>query len=188
MWNSLYGRVSGYGDGCLYIQAGALEWSLRVSERTLSDLSVHETEIKVYLHLLHKQDELGLFGFATPDERRLFLQLLKVSGVGAKQALRILSTLSPDELVKILDAGDTNALKRIPGLGTTTAGKIILSLRGKVAVDTPRTGLKEELIDSLIKMGFDRRQVEGVVASVAAEMAGATEEDQFRAALARLNK
>jgi len=83
-------------------------------------------------HLQIKDDGHSLFGFATESQRRLFQQLLKISGIGAKLALTILSGASPDELARYVTESDSAALTRLPGIGKKTAERIIIELRDKL--------------------------------------------------------
>ena len=191
MWNSLTGIVNGKEDSILFIQTGPLEWAVRMPSSSLFKLPGRGQEVKIFLHLHHKEDDMTIFGFVAPEERDIFLQLLKVPGIGPKQALRILSGIAPAALVKILDDGDVEALKRIPGLGKATAGKIILALRGKLTLseDSPGdVGAHGELVESLVNMGFEKKAVKKAVADAAAEQPGATEENLFRQALAVLSR
>jgi len=108
---------------------------------------------------------MKLFGFASVTERSLFLDLLKVSGVGPKLALKALSGMRHQEFAGALEAGDAARLSKVPGVGLKTAQKIILALQGKLILEEGATGASAtgELIASLAEMGFDRRQVEKVI-------------------------
>ena len=93
--------------------------------------------------------------------------------------------------MKVLDDGDVDTLKKVPGLGKATAGKIILTLRGKLTLDeraSEEVGVHGELADSLVNMGFDKKAVNKAVANVAAKNPGATEEELFRQALVALSQ
>jgi Holliday junction DNA helicase RuvA len=192
MWNSITGVVNRKDEEFLYLQAGPLEWAVRMSASSLFKVPSRGGETRVYLHLHHRQDDMQLFGFADTEEREVFLQLIKVSGIGPKQALRILSGITPPVLAEILDNGDVDALKRVPGLGKATAGKIILALRGKVTwteekEDGP-AGNHGEIVDSLVNMGFDKKGARTAVEQAAKENPGAGEEILFRDALLRLSQ
>ncbi len=192
MWNSITGVVNRKDEEFLYLQAGPLEWAVRMSASSLFKVPSRGTETRVLLHLHHRQDDMQLFGFADKEEREVFLQLIKVSGIGPKQALRILSGITPLVLAEILDNGDVDALKRVPGLGKATAGKIILALRGKVTwtedkEDGP-SGNHSEIVDSLVNMGFDKKGARTAVEQAVKDNPGAGEEVLFRHALLRLSQ
>jgi len=105
-----------------------------------------------------------LFGFSTKEERLLFLDLIKVNGVGPKAAQKILSGINPKDFITCLENEDVTRLSKIPGLGLKTAQKIILALKGKLKivenVITPSDtqDLSSEILDSLVAMGFDKKK------------------------------
>lgn len=106
-----------------------------------------------------------LFGFYDEDERFCFEQLQTVPGIGAKQAQKILSGITVQNLVKLLDAQDVKALSKVSGIGPKTAQKLVLQLRNVLVLDDEEeTGAAEDkgyrdLIDSFVQMGFDRKLV-----------------------------
>lgn len=103
-----------------------------------------------------------MFGFSSVDERRLFLALLTVNGVGPSLARKILSGTTPDRFLAALDAEDLSTLGSIPGLGKKTAQKIVLQLRGKLIDDSEESASggsieARDVIEALTAMGFDSR-------------------------------
>lgn len=115
-----------------------------------------------------------LFGFETREEKALFRKLLKVSGVGGKTALAMLS-MGTNLLIKAIDEGDEKFLSSLPGIGKKMALKIIVELKHKVSIDditeqSPQVPLKKpgnvEITDSLLSMGYDRKSVERVVETI----------------------
>src|SRR5574344_1092665 len=109
MFNSLTGIVSGKFTNTVYIENNGIEWDIYVSSATLDSLPVVGSEAKVYTWMYVREDALKLYGFATVKERNLFLDLLKVDGVGAKGAMKILSNINADLLIAALDDGNTGA-------------------------------------------------------------------------------
>ncbi|MFW6292397.1 MAG: Holliday junction branch migration protein RuvA, partial [Spirochaetota bacterium] len=134
MFNSLRGTISGRGPNSLYVTTAGVEWELDVSGFTLRSLATHGSadEVRVFTYLYHREDQMRLYGFASPDERRVFLELTRVSGIGPRAALKMLSGTSPNEIIRMLEAEDVDGLVRLPGLGRKTAQKVILTLRGKL--------------------------------------------------------
>ena len=171
MWNSLTGELTRKNLESIFLLVGDMEWDIAVPRSTLDTLPSVGNRIKVYTWLQHTEDTMKLFGFAQVQERALFLDLLKVSGVGPKLALKCLSGLAPQQFAAALEAGDATLLSKVPGVGLKTAQKMILALKGKLLLDdSPVSGGPEaELISSLAEMGFDRKAVERVVTSVNAE-------------------
>jgi len=111
-----------------------------------------------------------LYGFSDTEERRLFLELIKISGIGPKQGLKILSTVSAEQFTAFLDSEDAAALSRIPGIGEKTAKKIMLNLRDKlVAKLDASVSSYGDLITALCSMGFEKRKVEAALRIVTAD-------------------
>jgi Holliday junction DNA helicase RuvA len=138
---------------------------------------------------------MKLFGFPTERERTLFLDLIKVEGIGPKQSLKILSGISPQDLSLALETGNLAALQRVSGVGPKLAQKMVLALKGKL-VDMDQSAKQAttaspwgDLISALVDMGFDRRSVESVVGSRAAEVGQGPESEKelFRLALLELS-
>jgi len=156
MFNSLSGKVTGRGPGLLFLSTAGVEWELEVSGYALRELA-HADTARVFTYLHHREDQMRLYGFVNPDERRVFLELTRVSGVGPRAAMKILSAASPDRLLTLLETEDVDGLVMLPGLGQKTAQKIILTLRGRlVSGDGAAGGAHGELVEGLVEMGFDR--------------------------------
>ncbi len=196
MINSLKGTITHKGANEVFIETREIEWRLSVSERTARDLPAVGNEVRVYTYLHHREDQMVLFGFAHVEERFLFHDLLRVSGIGPKQAVRILSGMSVDQFIKNLDSDDVDALTRIPGLGTKTAQKIILTLRGRLTAQQSEDGTEKpfaDIVTALADMGFDRQSAAGAVAECAAEISGQFEDEEsqekeiFRRAIVALS-
>ena len=170
MFNSLNGIITYKGDQTLFLDLNGLEWSIIMPNMSIMKLPPKGEKARVFTYLQHSQDSMQLFGFATERERSLFLDLLKVGGVGPKQAVKILSGVEIDNFVKQLDDGDIDALTRLPGLGKKTAQKIILALRGKLSFEeaAEEKNSDNELVNALVEMGFDRKASESAVKKASA--------------------
>ena len=112
-------------------------YRLAVSSETLRRVPAAGNEVALHAHLIVRDDALTLYGFATEDERELFLMLLSVQSVGPKVALAVLSGGSPAELLAALAAGDSARFQAVPGIGKRTAERIIVELREKVSATMP---------------------------------------------------
>jgi len=178
MFNSLTGTITRCRDGLLRLQTGGVEWELEISAATEAALQSGggdgggggDGETRVFVSLYHREDAMRLYGFATPEERELYHQLLKVTGIGPRQALRILSAASTEDLVQAIEAADAESLARLPGLGKKTAGKIIVALQGVVRLAESAgsaggapAGDGSDLVDALVGMGFERKQSEKAI-------------------------
>lgn len=191
MFNSLSGPLTGRGPGLLYLSTGGVEWEMEVSGFTLRDLA-HETDARVFTYLYHREDQMRLYGFSGETERRVFLELLKVSGIGPRAALKILSAASPAEIARLLQSEDVDGLSRLPGIGKKTAQKLILTLRGTlVTADEAVSRPQDELVDALTEMGFDRTAAAKAVTRLQADCADlppdAREKEVFRRAIVELS-
>jgi len=101
---------------------------------TFYDLPEAGREVALFTHYAQKEDSVSLYGFLREAERRLFREVQKVTGIGAKIALAVLSGVSVDDFARLLQAGDITALTRIPGIGKKTAERMVVELRDR-AVD-----------------------------------------------------
>jgi len=115
------------------VDCGGVGYRLAVSSETLRHVPAVGHEVTLHSHLVVRDDALALYGFATEEERELFLMLLGVQSVGPKVALAVLSGGPPRELLAALAAGDTARFQAVPGIGKRTAERIVVELREKVA-------------------------------------------------------
>ncbi len=124
------------------VDCGGVGYRLAVSAETLRHVPAVGKHVLLHSHLVVREDALALYGFATEDERELFLMLIAVQSVGPKVALAVLSGGAPRELLASVAAGDTARLQAAPGVGKRTAERIIVELREKVgATASAPTGL-----------------------------------------------
>ncbi len=132
MFYYLYGTVAHVAPYLAVLDCGGVGYACKTTNFTLSTLRKGE-KAKLYTHLAVKEDDVTLYGFATEEERNLFLLLLSVSGVGPKAALSILSTSSPSSLALAIITGDLKALTSAAGVGKKLAQRIVLELKDKLA-------------------------------------------------------
>jgi len=117
----------------LVIDVGGVGYELEAPMSTFYDLPDIGREVVLFTHYAQKEDSVSLYGFLREGERRLFRDVQKVTGIGAKIALAVLSGASVDEFGRLIQAGDITALTRIPGIGKKTAERMIVELRDKAA-------------------------------------------------------
>jgi Holliday junction DNA helicase RuvA len=145
------------------VETGGVGYRLAVSAETLRKVPAIGRTVTLHAHLIVRDDAFALYGFASEDERELFLALIGVQSVGPKVALAVLSGGSPRELITALASGDVARLQAVPGIGKRTAERIIVELRDKVAggaasaeeivitrADDPRRLAR----DGLVELGF----------------------------------
>lgn len=172
--------------------ASGVGYRLAVSAETLRQVPAAGESVSLLTHLVVREDALSLFGFATEEERDLFLLLIGVQGVGPKMAQAVLSGGTPRELIASVAAGDVKRLTAVPGIGKRTAERIIVELREKVSAvedvvaggageisvtrgDDPRTLAR----DGLVELGFSLEEAERLLSGTS----GATPEDLLQQAL-----
>lgn len=124
----------------LVIDVGGVGYELEAPMSTFYDLPDVGREVLLFTHYAQKEDSVSLYGFLREGERRLFRDVQKVTGIGAKIALAVLSGASVDEFARMVQAGDTAALTRIPGIGKKTAERMVVELRDRAA-DLMGTGV-----------------------------------------------
>lgn len=123
------------------VDCGGIGYRLAVSAQTLRHVPAVGGKATLHTHLAVRDDAIALYGFATEEERELFLMLLAVQSVGPKVALAVLSGGPPRELLAMLAAGDAARLQAVPGIGKRTAERIVVELREKVGATVPDTGV-----------------------------------------------
>lgn len=193
MFNSISGTLTEKRADSICIETSGIEWELSVPVRSVDDFGRIGDEARAYLWLHHYEDGMRLYGFPTEADRAVFHELMKVEGIGPKQAMRILSGIKPDSLEAALEGDDLSALQKIPGVGPKLASKMLLSLKGKIVrPDGGRTrdesrGPSEwaDVVRALADMGYDRKSAEKAVAEAALSAAAGPEREReiFRAAL-----
>ena len=195
MYEYIKGTVAEVAPAYAVIDVGGVGYYLHISLETYSAIE-HETETRLYVHYVVREDAQLLYGFSTKAERELFRLLISVSGVGGNTARMILSTYSPRELQGIITAGNAVLLKNVKGLGLKTAQKIIVEWSGKLAVlgadtaDAPLAaadgGSFDEALAALVMLGFARAPAEKVLRGVLRESPAAPVEELIRMALKKL--
>src|SRR5476651_2489889 len=133
MIGSLRGRIAAKTPPQLMIDVGGVGYELEAPMSTFFHLPAIGQEVSLLTHLVVRDDAHLLYGFGTPDERRLFRALLKVSGVGPKIALALLSGISVEAFAQCILNQDVAALIRVPGIGRKTAERLFVEMRDRVA-------------------------------------------------------
>ncbi len=139
MIGSLRGRLLAKHPPALTVDVNGVGYELEAPMSTFYDLPAAGAEIHLFTHLVVREDAHVLYGFATEAERRLFRGLLRVSGVGPKIALGLLSGISVEGFLRCVQAQDVDSLVRIPGIGRKTAERLLIEMRDRV-VNLARIG------------------------------------------------
>ncbi|MEI7475276.1 MAG: Holliday junction branch migration protein RuvA [bacterium] len=114
------------------VEANNIGYQINTNDKTIIKLGEIGQEVKLYVTLIHREDSMALWGFASRDERDLFNILLSVSGVGAKAAMLLLNGLTPSDLIGAVIRSDTKSIVKIKGIGPKIAQRIILELKDKM--------------------------------------------------------
>ena len=134
MYSYISGEVTQTSENTVVLDVGGIGYELCVSSFTQEKCQVGQ-RCRLYAYLQVKEDGLSLFGFATEEEKNMFLRLISISGIGCKVAQAILSGMDCNALAVAIFNGDTKQLTKIKGLGKKTAERIVLELKEKVVVD-----------------------------------------------------
>ncbi|RBP98066.1 Holliday junction branch migration protein RuvA [Bifidobacterium aemilianum] len=175
MIGMLMGLVESVDADTALIVTGGVGYETRMPSADLSSVRSGQ-EVKVYTYLNVSQDAVTLYGFLSTASKRMFLQLQKVSGIGPRVALSLLSTLSTERLAKAVADGDAAALAKAPGLGKKGAQKIILELKGSIDLDqiegakAASSGREDtgslQVVEGLISLGWRQADAEQAVQKV----------------------
>jgi Holliday junction DNA helicase RuvA len=130
---SVRGEVMVRRPDYVVLEAAGVGYRLAVSAETLKAVPSRGKQTTLHSHLVARDDSMALYGFASEEERDLFLHLTSVSGIGPKVAIAILSGGAPRELLRAIAAGDAKRFQAAPGVGKRTAERLIVELREKVA-------------------------------------------------------
>lgn len=188
MYNYFNGEVVEISGGSVTVDVNGVGYELAASNYTRGECVVGQNK-KLYAYLHVKEDGVTLFGFATLEEKNMFLRLISVSGIGGKVALSILSGMDSDTLAWAIFNGDTKSLTKIKGLGKKTAERLVLELREKVVVDAsaqslpvvsnldiPLTKEIQNAIALLVSLGKNQSDAEKLIEAASKLGATSTEE------------
>lgn len=160
----------------IVIDVNGVGYEVDVSMQTFYNLPVLNETVQLFTQLVVREDAHLLFGFASVAERATFRQLVKVSGIGAKTALGILSAMSAEDLARAVAEEDIKRLSSAPGIGKKTAERMILELRGKLVTDTVVDGLfapdgggadeTDDIVSTLLALGYNEREARAAVKGI----------------------
>jgi Holliday junction DNA helicase RuvA len=189
----LRGKLVAKRAPSVLVDVGGVGYEVDAPMSTFFQLPEPGVEIQLFTHLVVREDAHILFGFLSEEERALFRSLIRVTGIGAKLALGILSGVSAEEFQRCVLTEDAARLVRLPGIGKKTAERLIIELRDRLpqtssgpdlptrAVTQPPQGAADEAISALMALGFRPAEASALVQAIPA--AGKTSEDLIRAAL-----
>ena len=191
MIGHLRGRLVRKAPPALIVDVNGVGYELEAPMSTFYRLPELGSEVELHTHLVVREDAHLLYGFATEDERRLFRDLLRVTGIGPKIGLALLSGIDVDTFMRCVEAQDVAVLTRIPGIGRKTAERLLVEMRdriralGQLPSSAPRlgpgAGARAEAYAALVALGYRPVEVNRLLQSV--EQEGAGTEELIRRAL-----
>ena len=187
---SLRGRLVFKQAPAVTVECQGVGYAVDTPMSTFLELPPAGDDVFLFTHLVVREDAQMLYGFATEQERALFRLLLKVSGVGAKMGLAILSAMSVGAFSRCVEYEDSASLVKIPGVGKKTAERLIIEMRDRI--DQPQAlartapvsiaaGARSEATDALVALGYKPREVQRLIGGL--DIDGKSAEDIIRLAL-----
>ena len=191
MIGRLRGAVLELAENVALIDVGGVGYEVELTSGTAADLAARSGEAVVFTHLVGREDAQTLYGFASAAERNLFRTLIKVSGVGPKLALALLSAVSPDQLAASIANGDAAAITSVPGIGKKTAQRLVVELRDRVALSAAAAPVGQgpvgDAVLALVALGYRESAAARVIGEVGQVLGdGADVEALVKEALKRM--
>ena len=176
MISFLRGRVEDKEEDYIDLNVNSVGYRIYMSKPSIEKIE-EDKEVKILTYMRILQDDCSLFGFLNKEEKNMFELLLSVGGVGAKTAIQILGNISPSSFALAIISNDQNALKKLPGIGPKTAGRIILELKDKIKTEQANSSddvkeiknkvdISDDLIEALIVLGYKRYQINEILPKI----------------------
>jgi len=187
----LSGILSEKNPPQVLVDCNGVGYEVDVPMSTFYNLPANGEKVSLLTHFVVREDAQILFGFGTASERATFRLLIKISGVGPRMALGILSGLSADELARAVSDQDAGRLTKVPGIGKKTAERLLLELKGKFGADlgltgqTPQIDSQLEILQALLSLGYSDKEAQLALKQVSP---GSSVSDGIRLALKALSK
>jgi len=192
MIGSLRGRLTVKQAPVIIVECGGVGYEIETPMSTFLELPAVGADIFLYTHLHVREDVQALFGFATEDEKLLFRTLLRISGVGAKMGLAILSGMTVADFERCVQREDTAMLVKIPGVGKKTAERLVIEMRDrfdrapaaavtKGGIRVVATDARSEAVDALASLGYKPPEIKRLLATI--DLKDKSAEDIIRLAL-----
>lgn len=180
----IVGKFKEIKNGYLILENNGIGYSIFVPTGSIS--ARENEEIKVFVYLVHKEDNMSLYGFGTELEKDIFVSLISVTGVGPKSAISILSKESTENIVTSIANGEEKVLSAVSGVGQKTAKKIILELKEKFRTYASTLGIEggikkdvkqeKRIIEALVSLGYKKGEAKEIVRAVKIENAMSDDE------------
>ena len=186
MIGRLSGRLAAKNPPQVVVDVAGVGYEVDVPMSTFYSLPATGDPVTLHTHLVVREDAHTLYGFATLEERAAFRQLIRISGIGARTALSVLSGLSVADLAQSIALQDSGRLTRIPGIGKKTAERLLLELKGKlVEVAAHAQERPSDVVNALLALGYSDKEAQAAIRGIAP---GTPVAEGIRAALKALAK
>ena len=192
----LRGRLFSKSPNRAIVECGGVGYDATISVATFTSLPPEGAEARLHIYTHVREDQIALFGFAEPDEKRLFERLLTISGIGPKLAITVLSGIDAARLVTAIRSNDHATLTRIPGIGKKTAERVVLELKDKLddmavapsAAAAAYGPAGDDALSALVNLGYARPIAQRAIETAIAKQPAAAEDFEvlFRAAMAAI--
>lgn len=182
MINYIVGKLVEVDDNKLVLENNGLAYELFFPKSNLMNLPEIGEELKIYTYMSVKEDDVSLYGFFTKEDKKMFMLLITVSGVGPKGAMNIISSFSFPELIKIIANNDAKSISSVPSIGNKTASKIIIELSDKIkklsfssSLDFTKDtnianekliSIRDEVVEALCSLGYQKKVAIDLVKSI----------------------
>lgn len=176
MIGRLHGKLIEKNPPQVLVDVGGVGYEVDVPMSTFCNLPAEGSEITLLTHFIVREDAQLLYGFATTAERQTFRALIRISGVGPRIALAVLSGMSTQDLADAVEQGNATLLTRVPGIGKKTAERLVLELKGKLAGSAfaPAGGAasaaQADILSALMALGYSEREAQASVRALPAEV------------------
>ena len=176
MIGRLHGKLIEKTPPQVLVDVGGVGYEVAVPMSTFCSLPAEGSELTLLTHFIVREDAQLLYGFATAAERQTFRALIRISGVGPRIALAVLSGMSTQDLADAVEQGNATLLTRVPGIGKKTADRLVLELKGKLAGNAfaPAGGAasaaQADILSALMALGYSEREAQASVRALPAEV------------------
>ena len=160
----------------ILVDCHGVGYEVDVPMSTFYHLPASGERVALLTHFVVREDAQILYGFATPSEREAFRQLIKITGVGPRMALSVLSGLSVQDLAQAITAQEVGRLVKVPGIGKKTAERLLLELKGKIGADlgpvgvAPHSDAHHDIQQALLALGYNDKEAAAALKALPAEV------------------
>lgn len=199
MYAYIKGELVAKTNDYVVVETGNIGYKIFMPQTAIDKLGEINTQVKVHTYYYVREDNISLYGFLSNDELRMFELLLSVSGVGAKSAIAMLSSITTSDFAMAVISNDISKLKKIPGVGPKTAGRIVLELQDKLKTEDAIVAQDEEVstlvrnqemlseaVSALQILGYTKKEIDTVLEKI--DTTNLKTEEIIKGALAFLGK